>query len=244
VPLVEGDQLVVGRSGGADVVIDVPTISRRHARFVVRGGQVYVEDLESHNGVSVNGQRIRDRTAVVEGDRIQVGDQEVWITGADRAVLSTQPPPGHGASTLPPPEASRRATAPMVITPRMHLDHATAALDSGRHGEALRAFADFAFTIESEIARGKVDQPAVIQATIALIQLTDATGDAKPLEILLRVRRLADLPLDPHTTEEITRSILELPQVADAERRAYCRWFKGKPASFTERRAVQRLEEA
>ena len=61
VPVVEGAPVVVGRHGRADLVIERPSVSRRHARFVVFGGVLFVEDLESRNGVFVNGERIHAR---------------------------------------------------------------------------------------------------------------------------------------------------------------------------------------
>ena len=46
---------VVGRDRDADVRIDDPSVSRRHARIVVDGDTVAVEDLESRNGTRVGG---------------------------------------------------------------------------------------------------------------------------------------------------------------------------------------------
>ena len=48
-PLVEGEN-VLGRDETATVRIDVPGVSRRHARIHVQGGQVMLEDLGSKNG--------------------------------------------------------------------------------------------------------------------------------------------------------------------------------------------------
>lgn len=78
--------LVVGRGSEADVRIDDPGISRRHARFVVHGGEhgltIEVHDLGSTNGVSVDGQRVT-RATVREGSRIQVGSTTLSVAMAD-----------------------------------------------------------------------------------------------------------------------------------------------------------------
>jgi DNA-binding winged helix-turn-helix (wHTH) protein len=63
----------VGRDRECAVRIDSPTLSRRHARFVVAGGETTVEDLGSKNGTQVNGQRIRRPVELKDSDQIQVG---------------------------------------------------------------------------------------------------------------------------------------------------------------------------
>jgi DNA-binding winged helix-turn-helix (wHTH) protein len=63
----------VGRDRECAIRIDSPTLSRRHARFVLAGGQATVEDLGSKNGTQVNGQRIEQPVELKDSDQIQVG---------------------------------------------------------------------------------------------------------------------------------------------------------------------------
>ncbi len=66
-------ETIVGRSDGATIAIDEPSISRRHARIVhAEDGRYLIEDLGSRNGTFVNGARVR-RVALESGDRIQLG---------------------------------------------------------------------------------------------------------------------------------------------------------------------------
>jgi DNA-binding winged helix-turn-helix (wHTH) protein len=51
-PLHEGEN-TLGRDDGADVPIEVPGVSRRHARIVVSNGHATLEDLGSKNGTFV-----------------------------------------------------------------------------------------------------------------------------------------------------------------------------------------------
>jgi len=67
-----GGELVVGRSSDCDLVIDLPSISSRHARVFRSGDRTYVEDLASANGTFVNDQRIPGRREVRTGDRISL----------------------------------------------------------------------------------------------------------------------------------------------------------------------------
>jgi diguanylate cyclase (GGDEF)-like protein len=63
---------VMGRAPEVELTIDDVAVSRRHAR-VSRGPDGFLlEDLDSTNGVFVNGLRIRNHT-LRDGDRIQVG---------------------------------------------------------------------------------------------------------------------------------------------------------------------------
>ena len=66
-------ELTVGRAPDAGIRIDQTGVSRRHAQFVVTPeGGCDVIDLESKNGVFVNGERVTRRT-LNEADKIQIG---------------------------------------------------------------------------------------------------------------------------------------------------------------------------
>lgn len=65
-------ELVVGRHHGCDVMLDEPTVSRRHARLVFRDGGWVLQDLDSTNGTLVNGARI-GRCALRPGDHLTLG---------------------------------------------------------------------------------------------------------------------------------------------------------------------------
>ncbi len=66
--------IVVGRSPGADIVIGAEYVSSRHARFVLMGQNLFIEDLGSLNGTAVNGLYISEPTALKNGDKVSVGD--------------------------------------------------------------------------------------------------------------------------------------------------------------------------
>ena len=67
----------VGRNASCQLSLDDPLVSRRHALFEVSNGQVSVEDLNSRNGVIVNGHRIEGKVSLNVGDRILIGSQEL-----------------------------------------------------------------------------------------------------------------------------------------------------------------------
>jgi DNA-binding winged helix-turn-helix (wHTH) protein len=64
---------VLGRSLDADIRFDVPGVSRRHARIVVDGEHVALEDLGSQNGTFLRGERITGRATLADGDEVRLG---------------------------------------------------------------------------------------------------------------------------------------------------------------------------
>jgi hypothetical protein len=72
-----GSGAVLGRSRDADVIIDDPNVSRRHAEVRPSGGSWIVRDLGSTNGVKVNGRRIQGPQSLRPGDTIELGTARV-----------------------------------------------------------------------------------------------------------------------------------------------------------------------
>ena len=58
-----------------DIVIDDPSVSRIHARFFEENENVWIEDLNSTNGVSVNDMPLEanEKVPLSPGDRILIG---------------------------------------------------------------------------------------------------------------------------------------------------------------------------
>ena len=80
IELVEGDNLV-GRDPRAEAWIDLPSVSRRHARITIANGEAWLEDLGSKNGTCVRGTPIDAPEKLGDGDPIRFGS----ITATFRA---------------------------------------------------------------------------------------------------------------------------------------------------------------
>jgi serine phosphatase RsbU (regulator of sigma subunit) len=78
----DAESLVIGRKAGADIVVDDASVSRRHARLLVKQGEWFVEDLQSRNGSRLNGQPISEAVRLKCGDVIRVGDTVVRVVSA------------------------------------------------------------------------------------------------------------------------------------------------------------------
>ncbi len=65
--------LSIGRDKENTIALDLPNISRRHARLYGEDDAYYIEDCESTNGIFVNSIRIAGLRHLANGDLIKVG---------------------------------------------------------------------------------------------------------------------------------------------------------------------------
>ena len=70
--------VTAGRSSQNILVIPQRIVSGHHSRFYLEENTVIIEDLESHNGTFVNGERV-ERAELREGDKIQIGSNVLYF---------------------------------------------------------------------------------------------------------------------------------------------------------------------
>ena len=74
--------LIIGRGTEADLRINDPGVSRKHAQIIVTGTgdeqSIRIVDLGSTNGITVNGQKVRE-AVVLEGTRIDIGTTRLLV---------------------------------------------------------------------------------------------------------------------------------------------------------------------
>jgi pSer/pThr/pTyr-binding forkhead associated (FHA) protein len=104
VPLVR-DLITVGRQDGNTIRLTERNVSRQHARLSKLEGGYRIEDLDSYNGVLLNGTRIEKQSDLKDGDRVGIGDYIIALKAepdAQVAAPASAPrisaPPGGGAS--------------------------------------------------------------------------------------------------------------------------------------------------
>lgn len=76
---------ILGRSSDCHVTIEDPLVSRHHARIVLEGDRAVVYDLNSRNGVKVNGASVKDPVELKDGDRLRIGTQELVFCRVEAA---------------------------------------------------------------------------------------------------------------------------------------------------------------
>ena len=86
VSLEEGRSLIIGRLPPADIIVRDASLSRQHARIMLKQGEVWIEDLQSTNSTWVGGEKI-DRCKVDVDDELAFGGvtASVSVLGDARA---------------------------------------------------------------------------------------------------------------------------------------------------------------
>ena len=69
-------ELIVGRGPECDVRLSVENVSRRHARVLFRNEEYHIEDLNSTNGLYVNGGRV-EKCILRDTDQIEIGGGKI-----------------------------------------------------------------------------------------------------------------------------------------------------------------------
>jgi adenylate cyclase len=100
VPLGGGDPiplrkkaLLVGRRESCDVVLRFSNVSAHHCQLTLNSGYWFVKDLNSRNGVKVNGVRVQEKR-LDPGDILRVAKHsyEVKYSPVDNGALGPPPP--------------------------------------------------------------------------------------------------------------------------------------------------------
>lgn len=78
---------LVGRSIEAGLSLSDRTLSRRHALIGETNNRLWIQDLQSSNGVFINGKKIDDKTFFKQGDSIQLGQLKFLVSQAEEGAL-------------------------------------------------------------------------------------------------------------------------------------------------------------
>jgi hypothetical protein len=71
-----GEGAILGRGDAAEIRLEDPFASGRHARVIAQGGIVVIEDLGSTNGTYLNEELLQGPQPLHPGDRVRIGDSE------------------------------------------------------------------------------------------------------------------------------------------------------------------------
>ena len=70
------EDAVLGRGDAADIRLEDPFASSRHARIYSQGGLLVIEDMASTNGTYLNEELLEGPRPLHRGDRVRIGDSE------------------------------------------------------------------------------------------------------------------------------------------------------------------------
>ena len=107
----EAEEVIIGRDTTCELCFEDRTLSRQHARIIINGENITIEDLGSVNGVLVNGVRLKSSDLKVD-DRLTLGNVELLLRPATDHTpqferLSQPLPPGDEPTLLHQPDAQQ-----------------------------------------------------------------------------------------------------------------------------------------
>ncbi len=248
----------VGRNASCQLSLDDPLVSRRHALFEVGAGGVTVEDLNSRNGVIVNGHRIDAKVSISVGDRILIGSQELTLLAARDPQNSGGM--GVGKMTLP----KMRVSTPSSGFPPVQIESdpepsmvrradqfkllsgvAEKALAMGKAGEAERLLASaLADVIEATRAARPLPPTLVDQAAKFSAKLATATGKGGWADYVIELYQAQKRPCPAHVIDELYNAMRKVTAVDLNRLRAYVAMLRQNLPRYgpAERFLFQRLE--
>ncbi|MDB4943834.1 MAG: hypothetical protein JWP97_3368 [Labilithrix sp.] len=249
----------VGRHASCQLSLDDPLVSRRHAIFENLGGSVTLEDLNSRNGVIVNGHRIDQKVVLNVGDRILIGSQELTLLASREGANAGAG--GMGKMTLPKMKLSTPssgfANAPAVETdpePSMvrRADQfkllsgvAEKALAMGKAGEAERLLASaLADVIEATRAGRPLPPTLVDQAAKFSAKLATATGKGGWADYVIELYAAQKRPCPANVIDELYNAMRKVTAVDLNRLRGYVAMLRQSLPRYgpAERFLFQRLE--
>jgi hypothetical protein len=259
-------QFVVGRSAGCQLSLDDPLVSRRHAMLAVDDDGVTVEDLDSRNGVLVNGQRIAGK---VPGDKILIGSQEiVLLRGREASLRETASLPSRGTlpkiMTVPEPVPALEPTEPpgqskepisesegdsttvrRVTAFKLLGGVAEKALAMGRADEAERLLAGPLADIAEASRNGKAISPWLVDVAARLAaKLATTTLKGSWADYVVELYHAQGRPFAAPVVDELNNAFRKVNAIDLVRLRAYLADLRDKQASFgpAERFLLQRIE--
>jgi signal transduction histidine kinase/pSer/pThr/pTyr-binding forkhead associated (FHA) protein len=107
----EAEEVIIGRDTTCELYFEDRTLSRQHARIIINGENITIEDLGSVNGLLVNGVRLKSSDLKVD-DRLTLGNVELLLRPATDHTpqferLSQPLPPGDEPTLLHQPDAQQ-----------------------------------------------------------------------------------------------------------------------------------------
>ena len=261
--------LFVGRRPDADIVLSGSLVSRRHAEFHETDAGVIVIDLDSENGVFVNGTPITRPTALLLGDTVSIGDSEFVLTEvvSDRDSRRSDPelelrPPSEGRRSEAYPNSIRESgrvpagtytnesDEPSISTRRADAllllsNVADKALALGRGQEAEHVLGTHLVAALSDAVAGRSVAPEVARiAAQYAVKLASATGKASWLDFAFRLYDALATTIPLPIVDEMYTVLRHVRGIDRELLRRYTQLLHARAAELSppERFVLQRLE--
>lgn len=90
------ERLTIGRAPTNQIVVPDPKCSRHHCELFLSGGEWVLRDLDSKNGVLIDGQRVRSDWPLEFGQEIEIGECTLRFTRPTAEEAAREPQPVQG----------------------------------------------------------------------------------------------------------------------------------------------------
>lgn len=243
-------EYVIGRGSGADVLIDEPRVSRRHARLEVDGTDVHIVDEGSRNGVYVNGRPVRRSQALADGDVILVGGAELKLrverTERERRIPSPRPAQMR-ISVADEDEddgATSRSTTKTFDDLELIGRVADQALAAGHPREAERMLEAHLRRVLEDLSRGRDVSPITVDRAFGhALKLAAALHRGAWFDLAVDVLRSARVVCSESMVAELVRVKGVVDRIDAARLKRYIDVLRTDGPSMESLRAAQRLHE-
>lgn len=255
IPLQAGETLI-GRGEGCQVVVNEAMVSRKHARIVLRGSGLYIEDLGSANGTFVNQDRVQGSRDLFAGDRIFIGTCEIEVMRAaevDRPTVPAfdddldRPTPSSGVSAFDPQDAGRVTQRKGKVSEQSEAESkieleafessthlADKMFTMGRVDAALRILSGPLEEIRKAARLGRVPGILLLDALGRYaVKLATDTEDGRWIDLAIETHLLAARPLREETIQKLAALRARAPIGSDALIAEYYEQLRGAMSSFS-----------
>ncbi len=192
----DGRTITIGRGAQCDIIFDGDTMtSRRHAILRCEADHYYVADLGSSNGTFVNDHEVRGPTALVHGDRVQIGQHELlFLLGQPQTITPAEYEVSDAQQPLDAPEVISAPTADAVNESRQRLTAAPAPSPSTeKYASIVKLSSDLAESASKMVAPTQQDEEAFAELRAVFLKANEALNKQVNIQSMLAERRSAAL---------------------------------------------------
>jgi pSer/pThr/pTyr-binding forkhead associated (FHA) protein len=198
--------VTVGRAGNCDVVLEDELASREHCRITADGEVVVLVDLDSRNGVLVNGIKVSDSQRIYHGDTITIGTEQLMLMRQQRVPRVTPIATDRRAITAGGEEATKGGDLYELL-------HGAAlrSLHSGDTAVAETSARSLFSSIRAGFARGRGLAPDSIDKAVEIgIVFADKSKEVRWLEQTLDLLTVTRSPMPAEFIGHFTALVREI----------------------------------
>jgi hypothetical protein len=241
-------ETILGRGPKSTIVLDDALVSRTHAKIVVENGAVAIEDMGSANGVLVNGDRLDKKRALVNGDRVVLGQQSFTLllqAGSVRSDPRVSQRAMRGTLDSNPIEPDRIGPTRRGDALELLCGVAEKVLGLGRGDEAERILSSYLRNmLQVARAKGEVDVLAAEKAVTYAVRIGEVTGKGVWIDYAFDLYAVRRRPLPASIIERLYETVRKVTPVSGNAFRHYLLALRSAEPEMgpAERFLVRRIE--